>query len=97
MAIWMPRRVHVGKFCGDFVDAFGIDAKALIGRQGFAGEFQKNAFEDGSWHENLSVALPRRSQLPRRGCFQDIGQARVESFGQDKLPVKAENRRTDVV
>jgi hypothetical protein len=32
--------VYIGKFGRDFVNTFGIDAKALIGRQGLAGDFQ---------------------------------------------------------
>jgi hypothetical protein len=32
-------RVDIGEFSRDFMNAFGVDAKALIGGQGFAGDF----------------------------------------------------------
>ena len=63
----MSERVHVGKFGRNFVDAFGIDAKALIGRQGFARDFQKNAFEDGSWHEKSRSFAPHPIRLNAAG------------------------------
>jgi hypothetical protein len=31
--------VDVGKLGGDFMDAFGLDAKAFVGGQGFSGDF----------------------------------------------------------
>ena len=33
------KSVDIGKFSRDFMNAGSIDAEALIGRQGFAGEF----------------------------------------------------------
>jgi hypothetical protein len=31
--------VHIGKFGRDFMNTRGVDAEALIGREGFAGDF----------------------------------------------------------
>jgi hypothetical protein len=33
------------------VDPSGIDAKALVGGEGFAGEFEQDALEDSGVHE----------------------------------------------
>ena len=41
--------VHIGQFGGDFVNAGGVDAEALVGGQSFAGNFQQDAFEDREW------------------------------------------------
>ena len=42
--------VHIGNLTSDGVDVGGIDAKALVSGQRFTGEFQQDAFEDGSRH-----------------------------------------------
>jgi hypothetical protein len=44
------KTVYVGKLGCDFMNAFGIDAEALIGGKGFAGDFQQDALEDRSRH-----------------------------------------------
>ena len=51
MAIWMFEGVDVRQFSGDFVNAQGIHAEALVGGQGLAGEFEQHAFENRSRHE----------------------------------------------
>jgi hypothetical protein len=38
--------VHIGKFGCDFMNSFGVDTEALCSGKGFAGDFQKNSFED---------------------------------------------------
>jgi hypothetical protein len=40
--------VDVPDFAGDLVDAVDVNAKALLGRQGFAREFQQDALECNS-------------------------------------------------
>jgi len=42
--------VNVRKLGGDFVDARGVDSKTLLGSQGFTGDLQQDALEDGSGH-----------------------------------------------
>src|SRR5262249_1062599 len=43
-------RVHIGQFSRDFVNTQRIYAEALGCGQGFAGEFEQNAFKDRSRH-----------------------------------------------
>jgi hypothetical protein len=50
--------VDIGKFGRDFMNARGVDAEALIGGEGFAGDFQQNAFEDGSSMKKADPSLP---------------------------------------
>ena len=51
---------HIGKFSRDFMNAGGVDAEALSGGQGFAGDFQQDAFEDRIGHEKAGPSLRSR-------------------------------------
>jgi hypothetical protein len=43
-------RLHVGQFTGDFVNARGLNAEALVCSQGFPGELEQNSIEGWSRH-----------------------------------------------
>src|SRR6202047_191259 len=45
--------VYIGEFSRDFMNASGVDAEALSGGKGFAGDFQQDALEDRCRHEEL--------------------------------------------
>ena len=51
---------HFRKFSRDFMNACGVDAEALIGGQGFAGDFQQDALEDRFRHGRASPSLGKR-------------------------------------
>ena len=79
----MPEIVHVGQFSRDFVNASGVDAEALVGGQGFAGDFQQDALEDRSRHESSSSGCSvarypfQASQLRMKlssNCLESINQ-----------------------
>ncbi len=49
--------VYIGKFSRDFMNASGVDAEALSGGKGLAGDFQQDAFEDRCRHGRSGPSL----------------------------------------
>jgi hypothetical protein len=68
--------VDVGQFSRDFVNAFGVDAEALVGGQGFAGDFEQNAFEVGLFnlaqrkrHQKTTSPTKRTTNFTTSGMY----------------------------
>src|SRR5262249_32660601 len=59
-------RVNVGKFSCDFVDAGGVDPKALVGRQGLARKLQQYTLEN--WFVHVFEILSRKIKKGTLRC-----------------------------
>ena len=82
-------RVDVRQFGGNLVNARRIDAKALVRRQGLAGELEQNAFEDRSRGRHGDLVAPvcsSASALAAEACRRYGRLARAETAKPKERP-----------